>query len=212
MPARRLRVQLEGDHSEELYEMLVGHSGYRHAAALTAVATGLEEPRVGAIDEVAHYKGRFLPRGESFELHDAFLTRAIGRYRGMVEAIEQRSAIRWTGSEDTGIVYEGGVVVLRFERPVPDMALLLRGLFSSKAPFRLWGVPREIRDDFYEVEAVDLHIGEHLRMELSPHWVRLFLSEHSCGNTVLRLLTNLQHRFDAAVSQLPSPSIEATVA
>jgi hypothetical protein len=38
----------------------------------------------------------------------------------------------------------------------------------------LWGVP-EVSDETATVEAVDLHIGQHLRFEIGSNWIRVFL-------------------------------------
>ena len=56
----------------------------------------------------------------------------------------------------------------------------------------------------WEANAVDLHIGNTLRLEMTPRWMRILLGEHTCGNTLARLLANLQHRFDAQ-TRLASP-------
>lgn len=53
-----------------------------------------------------------------------------------------------------------------------------------------------------EVEAVDLHIGQRLRFDITPDWLRVYLFEGGCGNTVARLVSNLQHHFDGALSIL----------
>jgi hypothetical protein len=37
-------------------------------------------------------------------------------------------------------------------------------------------------------------------MDITPNALRIYLTRGSCGNTVFRLLANLQHRFDAVAS------------
>jgi hypothetical protein len=46
---------------------------------------------------------------------------------------------------------------------------------------------------------VDLHTGDALDLELTPFFVRVYLTSSSCGNVLARLLTNLQHYHDARV-------------
>jgi hypothetical protein len=42
-------------------------------------------------------------------------------------------------------------------------------------------------------------MGQRLAVDVSHDWLRLFLPSEGCGNTVVRLVANLQHRFDANV-------------
>ena len=51
-----------------------------------------------------------------------------------------------------------------------------------------------------EVEAVDLHVGQTLQLDIGSRWMRVYLYEGACGNTVARLISNLQHRFDGALT------------
>jgi hypothetical protein len=101
-------------------------------------------------------------------------------------------------------------VGIRFSRPIPDLPAFCEELFSSRAPFRLWGQPF-VTDDGASVEAVDLHVGQRLSMELGYDWMRVYLHAGSCGNTVARLISNLQTRFDGALS-LTHPGLQDAVA
>jgi hypothetical protein len=103
-------------------------------------------------------------------------------------------------TDDGGAQLYGAPVVLRFSRPIPDLELFLEQLFSAREPFRLWGIPQMSGDRTAEVEAVDLHVGQQLRFDVAPEWLRVYLSEGGCGNTVARLASNLQHHFDGALS------------
>jgi hypothetical protein len=46
----------------------------------------------------------------------------------------------------------------------------------------------------------DLHVGQQLRFDIAPDWLRVYLFKGGCGNTVARLASNLQHHFDGALS------------
>jgi hypothetical protein len=80
-------------------------------------------------------------------------------------------------------------------------------LLAVRRPFRLWGVP-DIVSGVAQVEAVDLHIGQRLRFDIGREWLRVYLERGSCGNTVARLISNLQHHFDGALS-LVDPELDA---
>ncbi len=197
--ARHLRVQLEGDNATALFEVLLRERGYRHAASLTSVATTSVDDSLGRLDELTHYRGRFVGQGDSFDLHVGFVSRAIDRYGAIVREYEA-AGLEWDGTEDGGWNVTGRTITMDLGRPIPSMSQFLTGLFSCRDPFRLWAVPRPVGADNYEAEVVDLHIGRTFRLEVNPNRLRLILPRHTCGNTVLRLLTNLQHRFDAQIS------------
>ena len=52
------------------------------------------------------------------------------------------------------------------------------------------------KDMQYSVPAVDLHDGSVINFEITPEAMRIYLSRGSCGNTVMRLLANMQIHYD----------------
>lgn len=204
--ARRLRVQLDGDRAYDLLRILESQVDYRHAASLTALAVHVTEPKVGHVLEIADYKGRFAARGDSFEIHVGLVSNLVRRYSTYVRELEQRYALGWTSEADGGASLSGEVIVMPFRKTVDDMDRFLAGLFSCREPFRLWGVPRRMNERYLSVQAVDLHVGAQLPMDVSPDGLRIYLHQGACGNTVTRLLANLQHRYDATLD-MPQVSI-----
>src|SRR5665213_1468227 len=146
-----------------------------------------------------------VPPGEAIDGCSAFDTdgvqSVVARYRGLVESAE-RAAIGMTaihehspGKEENegGCRLVGGPIELTFSRPLTDIDLFLDGLLSSREPFRLWGIANDVSDDYTEIEAVDLHVGQRIRIEVSSTMIRIFLRTGGCGNTIARLVSNLQH-------------------
>lgn len=82
--------------------------------------------------------------------------------------------------------------------PADDVAKL----FNAKEPFRLWGVPERVPEGWY-ADAVDLHVGHPLRMDVLRDRIRVILEPETCGNTLARLLVNLQQRLDARAKLQP---------
>jgi hypothetical protein len=91
---------------------------------------------------------------------------------------------------------DGDVATIAFGREVENLDRLVHGLFTANEPFRLWGVPERTPGGWF-ADAVDLHIGHPLRMDILSDRVRVLLEPETCGNTLARLLTNLQQRLDA---------------
>lgn len=195
---RRLKVQLEGDDPNDLQAILRQH--YRSSTALTSVALRLEDPEAGHVDLAANYQGVFQSRGTSFDLHVGLAANTIQDYGQRVRHVEDAYGLSWSAAEGGGVVMRGGVIEIRLEREITDMDHFLDGLFSCREPFRLWSVPRFRTPNFVEAEVVDLHVGRQFRMDILPAALHVYLSTDTCGNTLFRLLANLQHRYDAAAT------------
>jgi hypothetical protein len=202
--ARRLKVQLEGDQAQRLFDLLVQNPAYRSSAALTAIALRLGDSNLGHVDEAAYYRGRFVARGDSFELHVGFVAKWVREYAAAVRAIERDHRIAWApASEEGPFSYSGRPITVNLGRPITDLDQFAAALFSCRDPFRMWAVPRASGPDAIEAEVVDLHLGQQLRMDISREWIRIYLPHDACGNTIFRLVSNLQHRYDASVEVPP---------
>lgn len=208
-PARRVGFQFRGSDLSDLLALFQS-SSLEHAIAYDQVGVFAHDPAFGSVNEAVTRLGRFVARGDSFQLHEEIVRLTIGRYRRVIDAVEGR-ALSWSGDEASGFRLAGSAVTLSFGRSIPDLDRFLGALFSSREPFRLWGVPRMLGTSVAAVEAVDLHVGQRLRFEIGTTWLRVFLTEGACGNTVARLVANLQHRFDARVSFL-DPELQAALA
>ena len=94
--------------------------------------------------------------------------------------------------------FSGMPVGIQFSRQIADMPAFCDEFLSARAPSRLWGQP-EITGDRAVVDAVDLHVDQRLGLEIGRDWMGVYLMAGSCGNTVARLVSNLQVGFDSAL-------------
>ena len=193
---RRWRVQIEGEAPEELLQFLASDDRYVRSSALSGVGSIVRD-ETGAVRVVANHRGGFVFDGGSFEVAAGVVWRAMRRYASHVASIEERFQLRAEAVDDVGLRVDGDVAVVDFPDPIPNMDVFLGGLFSNREPFRLWGIPREVSDAQWQVDAVDLHVGQPIRLEIARDWLRILLDDRTCGNTIARLVTNLQHHLDA---------------
>jgi hypothetical protein len=221
--ARDLRVQLSGSHAERLLDMIAGLDEYKSAVSFSSIEVDISDPDLGPLRESVRRWGAFAAHGEQFAHHAQFVQLVISRYAHLVDAIEEM-ALRFTrlpgdgnapglmpaGQDAGGAAFAGMPIGLRFSRPIPDLPAFCEELFSSRAPFRLWGQPAVTEDEAL-VEAVDLHVGQRIGIELGHDWMRVYLHAGSCGNTVARLISNLQTRFDGALA-LSHPDLQDAAA
>jgi hypothetical protein len=224
--ASDLRVQLTGSHAERLLDQISAIPEYRAAVSFSSVEVYLDDPDLGALREAVKRSGLFAARGDDFAYHAQFVRAAISRYARFVQAVEAMAfrfdplptarsnvpdgAETVLDREQAGGTFTGTPIGIKFSRQIADLAAFCEEVFSSRAPFRLWGQPA-VADDVAFVDAVDLHIGRRLGVEVGRDWMRVYLNAGTCGNTIARLVSNLQGRFDGALS-LTHPDLQAAAA
>lgn len=205
-PARRWRARFEGESPDELLDILGATPRYAMASAVSAVGSVVREEGVGTAHVFADWRGNFTIERGDFNAGASAVTRAAERYRNYIRVLEGQYRLRFSSADESesGITMDGDIAVIPFKEPVADVENLVAGMFQSKEPFRLWAVPRQIGTEEWEANAVDLHVGQQLRIEISPRHLRVLLRESTCGNTLARLTTNLQHRLDARTELQPA--------
>lgn len=171
-------------------------SDYERAATITGLGTRVHEPDVGEAIVVADFRGSFVTGQGDFSVEASAVWTLVGRYERWVRSLEDRHRLSSRALQHSGIFLEGEVATILFGREVEDLDRLVEGLFTAKEPFRLWGVPERMADGWF-VDAVDLHVGHPLRIDVLSDRLRVLLEPETCGNTLARLLTNLQQRLDA---------------
>jgi hypothetical protein len=210
--AQDLRVQLTGSHADRLLDQIAAMPQYKHAVSFHSIEVLIDDPDLGELREAVKRSGLFAAHGEDFAHHAQFVRTVVSRYARLITVVED-SALRFspiagsgagatlTADVDempTGTSFSGAPIGIRFSREIVDLPAFCEELFSARAPFRLWGRP-EVTEESAVVEAVDLHVGQRLGMEIGRDWMRIYLTSGSCGNTVARLISNLQVRFDSAL-------------
>jgi hypothetical protein len=204
---RDLAITVRGRDADRLLEVIRKEQGHEHAISIDRLTVPAIDPDLGHVDEAVNRYAHFIAKGDSFALHQQVVAGVVNRYRALVEGAEAR-AMRFSplSVDDGGGTMAGGPIEVQFSRPLPHVADFLDELFSSREPFRLWGIHRA--DKHYgECNGVDLHVGECLRVEVQSELLRIHLYEGGCGNTVARLITNLQHHVDGAL-RLVDPELQ----
>lgn len=198
-PAEMLKMQLWGSKAGEVLRLLRQEGGFARETTLSKVKIKywLEgDEDAFTLDDVK-YNGKITARGTSFQSHITLTSRLYDRYRNAIHTLEDEYSLGWDDDEPQR--YSGEAIYVNFSSPIENLGEFCGAVFGSKEPFRLWGVPREVSPDFYSVRAVDLHANTSLDFEISPEWMRVYLRKGACGNSILRLFTNLQHYYDGQV-------------
>jgi hypothetical protein len=74
---------------------------------------------------------------------------------------------------------------------------LVSALFiHGKSKFRLWGSPIVMAPTKVHVYGLDQHLWQPLYIEITEKHILVIIPRGTCGNTVHRLITNVQHFLD----------------
>lgn len=144
------------------------------------------------IDDIK-YNGKLTAKGNSFSKHSRVVYDLLGKYNHSLNTIEDYGL-----SFDEGFL-SGNPITITFSKDI-NVKKLVDLLFNASEPFKLWGIEDEIGKDQFRVYAVDLHngnSGNKLSFEITSKYLRISLPKYSCGNTIMRLMANLNHHVDA---------------
>lgn len=149
---------------------------------------------------VAEYfnHGKVTATGTSFDQHNRVLLFVIGAYRRLVEGIEERYGMGYEGDPPRLV---GDPIVIEMQWTVQDLQFAVQRIFANVDPFRLWGQPEKVADGHYRARAVDLHIGCTLTLDITRDRVVVQLPRGTCGNTVLRFLSNLEYHVNSEAGE-----------
>ncbi len=200
-PVEFLKMQLWGNKASEVLRILREERAFPHETTLSKVKIKFwlkgESEEDFSLDDIK-YDGKVTARGTSFQSHIGLITHIYEKYANQIRKIENRYSIR--AREDNGRLFiEGEPINFLFKRPIDNLKSFCENVFSCGEPFRLWGVPVQLSEDFYRVQGVDLHVGSPLQFEIAPEFMRVYLPQGSCGNSIIRLYTNFQHHYDALI-------------
>jgi hypothetical protein len=206
-----LSFTAKGGTSQELLDAISALPDYTYALSLDRVGLLACDDLLGSVEEAVTRRAMFLARGPSFALHQFVVASTIERYRGLVEAAESMAlGFDVIDHDDAGLHggrFVGYPIELSFSQPLTDFEGFIDELLSARAPFRLWGLVDDASERFADIEAVDLHVGGRVRIEVSPDMIRIHLRRGGCGNTIARLISNLQHHVDGNISAV-EPSLQ----
>lgn len=190
-----LSMQLWGETALKVLKTLRDNEDLRQSTPLSTVGIKKELEDETVIDDITYYS-KFTARGDSVDGHFQQVQNLKNTYSELLHRIEDDHSIKH-GSKGSGGTISGSPLLLVFNREIEALDEFMDALFSSKKPFRLWGVRNQLEEEYYRVSSVDLHTGDKLNLEICPEWIRIYLPEDSCGNVILRLFTNIQHYFDS---------------
>ncbi len=146
--------------------------------------------------------GRVTNRSESFRDHRSHLLFVVRIYEQLLRSTEEQA---WYSiQESVGVPGQfrkivGAPVVIRFREALDPRIFdyWIAATFERKRNrFRLWGHPIRLGPTKVHVYGVDRHLWQPLFLELTAKGLTAIIPNGTCGNTVHRLVTNIQRYLD----------------
>ena len=125
-------------------------------------------------------------------------------YATKIKGFEDDFGLRYEAADGVNTKHppfsvRGQPLNITFGRPIADIEKFLDAVFSGAEPFRLWGTPVFLSKDYLS-DGIGFACHPSHSFEITPEFMRVYLLDGSCGNSIARLYTNLQHYYDSQVT------------
>ncbi|GIM29132.1 hypothetical protein CPJCM30710_17980 [Clostridium polyendosporum] len=180
--------------ANKFLDLLESSSDFKNKIALSKIQILSGKGKDEFVIDDIKYSGKVTAKGNSFIEHDNNLEELIRDYEKLIDHIEEKMAL---GIYDGAI---GGVPIeIIFDKKDISITSLVKLIFTGKEPFKLLGFVEQMSDEYARISAVDLHNGNYgkkINFEISSIGMNVFISRGVCGNSIMRLCTNLSRFID----------------
>jgi len=194
-----LSVRSSGRGTSTLFDILDSHEELSSFLSLSSVGIRRQIGGSFVLERVTH-NGRFTTSGgDSIQLHLDTVDEIKNKYATLLRNIEANHRLSYESVEH-GTEIDGQPLVIELDNEIEDVRGFAENIVTSKNPLRLWGAKTRLGEQYWKVKGVDLHNNDKYTMEISPEWIRLYLGTDACGNTALRIYSNIQRHYDSGAT------------
>ena len=163
-----------------------------------------------------YHDGHATNRSDSFVEHRREIAKVLRLYRTVTEHSEDRLWLETTEVGDDGFTVKGTPVTIRFSQPLSEESFVRFvdvGLKRRTSRLRIGGYITWRGPTKVHVAAIDRHLWQPFLLEATSRQLTAVLPHGTCGNTIHRLVTNVQRWLDPHVEVwLGSESYKTAVA
>ena len=155
----------------------------------------LQIPSGGHGGHVFYHDGRSTNRSDSFVEHRATIELVLKLYRTVTENAESHLWVDTTEVGENGFIINGAPVTIRFREPLSEATFnrfIDLGLQRRTSRFRIGGYATRRGPTKVHLAAIDRHLWQPFLMEATSNQLLGVLPSGTCGNTIHRLVTNVQ--------------------
>lgn len=176
----------------------------------------LQVPSGGRGGHLFYHDGHVTNRSDSFLEHRAALRLVLKLYRNITEHAENQLWFDVTKTDTDAYYMCGSPLTIQFSNPLTSATFdrfVDLGLRRRTSRFRIGGYITRHGPTKIHMAAIDRHLWQPLLLELTSKQLLVVLPKGTCGNTIHRLVTNVQRSLDPKVDVwLGSESYESAVA
>lgn len=161
---------------------------------------------VGKGGHDVYQNGKFTNRSDSFSDHRMQLKQIVRIYQKITERLEQKAWIEVENIkvENISIInsFKASPITIRFSKPLSSLVFnnFIEYTFpKGRDPFKIYGEIKRVSEERVHIYGVDLHLWQNVVLDLSTEEFILFLPKGTCGNTIHRLVTNIQRFLDPQI-------------
>lgn len=203
-PVEFLKMQLWGNRSNDVLRVLSSRDAFPNATTLSKVKVKYfldERDNAFCIADIK-FDGKITGRGTSYQSYIGLVTNLYRDYARRIQDFEERFTISVEAPRENEFRFAGEPLNFVFNQPLDNIKTFCERVFSGSEPFRLMGSPVATGEQSFRVAAIDLHVGSRVNFEIFPTLIRVYLTPGSCGNSLARIYTNLQHYYNSRVEAL----------
>jgi hypothetical protein len=176
----------------------------------------LQMPSAGRGGHLLHFDGKATNRSESFLEHRATMQLIVGLYRRVTENAEEHLWLATSDAGDDGFRISGAPLSIRYSEPLSQATFdrfVNLGLQRKTSRFRIGGYAQRRGPTKVQLAAIDRHLWQPFLLEATSQQLLAVLPHGTCGNSIHRLVTNVQRYVDPEIKVwLGSEPYEAAVA
>ena len=149
-----------------------------------------------------YHDGHATNRSDSFVEHRAAVAQVLGLYRRITEHSEDQLWVDTTEVGEDGFTVKGAPVTIQFRQPLSEATFnrfVDLGLERRTSRFRIGGYVTRHGPTKVHVAAIDRHLWQPFLLEVTSKQLVAVLPRGTCGNTIHRLVTNVQRLLDPSV-------------
>ncbi|MEU4154506.1 hypothetical protein [Streptomyces sp. NPDC026659] len=168
-----------------------------------ASITQMRLPAQGRGGHDLYYDGKVTNRSGSFVDHRSTLHGVVEMYRSLTRSVERQLWTSVSPSSSFGGASVGSVAEIVFSKPLAEdiFRRWVLSIFNNRRNrFRLTGYAKWLNGTKVHANAIDQHLWQPLVMEFTPARIVAVLPHGTCGNSVNRLVSNIQRFIDPKVT------------
>lgn len=154
-----------------------------------------------------YQNGKVTNRSDSFNDHRYQIIQTINSYQEITEKIEKHTWFDFEKitSPEVGNSYSfhGSPITVNFNTPLKPHVFrnFINSTFAKgREPFRIQGDPIWVDEYRAHIYGIDLHLWQKVILDLSLDKFVIYIPRGTCGNTIHRLVTNIQRFLEPVIT------------